>query len=39
MKIGKSPKISWIDERTKEREASPGPIYNPVKTFCSKKLR
>ncbi|CAK90941.1 unnamed protein product (macronuclear) [Paramecium tetraurelia] len=38
--IGKAPKISWIDEKIKNEDSqSPGPIYDPVKTFCSKKIK
>lgn len=38
--IGRSAKISWIDEKLKNEDShSPGPIYNPVKTFCSKKMK
>ncbi|CAD8123200.1 unnamed protein product [Paramecium sonneborni] len=38
--IGKSAKISWIDEKLQKEDAhSPGPIYNPVKTFCSKRVK
>ncbi|CAK64317.1 unnamed protein product (macronuclear) [Paramecium tetraurelia] len=38
--IGRAAKISWIDEKLKKEDSqSPGPIYNPVKTFCSKKIQ